>query len=240
MSGGRLSGRLAWALALAWAVARGVPWRVVGVGAVGGAGVVAVVRWMGGAMDPWLGINLLRAAALVFALGLAFLLDDPARHTTAPVPARRWVRAGLRVGLVLPVAALWWTAVLALVPEQARPPVGAVTLEAAAVAALALAGAAVTLRFTDEPEPGPSVAAGLLTVAVVAPLLTPARWSLLVAPGDPRWEASHTRWAWLLAAAALVWAACEPEPLQRRALRNGTRPRPVFGRETSLSGRSDG
>jgi hypothetical protein len=36
--------------------------------------------------DPFLCLTLLRAAALAFGLGLAFLLDDPARHTTATVP----------------------------------------------------------------------------------------------------------------------------------------------------------
>lgn len=210
--------------ALVTAVARTLPWRAVGAGAVVGLLVVALPRLVSGPPDPWLGLGLLRAAALVFALGLAFLQDDPARRLTTPVPTRRWVRSGLRVALVAPVAALWWTAALALLPREARPPLGAVTLEAAATAALALAAAVLAVRFSDEPEPGPSVAAGLLTLAVLAPLLVPARWELFVAVGDPRWEAAHVRWAVLLGAAVLVWAGCGPEPLRRRALRNGPAP----------------
>lgn len=202
--------------ALVRPVARTVPWRALGAGAAVGLLVVGLPRLTSGPPDAWLGLNLLRAAALAFALGLTFLLDDPARHVTTPVTTRRWVRTGLRVALVAPVAALWWTAALALVPGEARPPVGAITLEAAATVALALAAAATAVRFSDEPEPGPSVAAALLTTAILAPLLLPSRWELFVQAGDPRWEAAHQRWAVLLAGAVLVWAGCGPEPLRRR------------------------
>ncbi|KUM82664.1 ABC transporter [Streptomyces pseudovenezuelae] len=197
--------------ALVVAVARTVPWRAVGAGAVVGLLVVGLPR-LSGPLAAWLGLPLLRAAALVFALGLTFLLDDPARRLTTPVPTRRWVRSGLRVALVAPVAALWWTAALALVPAPARPPIGAVTLEAAATAVLAVAAAAVAVRCTDEPEPGPSVAAGFLTLGLLAPLLLPTRWNLFVAVGDPNWQAAHVGWAAVLAGAALLGAACTPEP----------------------------
>ncbi|MFE3853148.1 ABC transporter [Streptomyces griseorubiginosus] len=203
------------------AVARTVPWRAVAAGAVAGLLVVALPRLLSGAPDAWLGLTLARAAALVFALGLAFLLDDPARRLTTPVPTPCWVRGGLRVVLVAPVAALWWAAVLALLPAQARPPLGAVTLEAAATAAFALAAAAVAVRFTDEPEPGPSVAAGVLTLALLAPHLLPTRWDLFVPVADPNWQAAHVRWAVVLVVAAAVWAACGPEPVRR------LRPRPA-------------
>ena len=207
--------------ALVTAVARTVPWRAVGAGAVVGLLVVALPRLLSESPDAWLGLTLLRAAALVFALGLTFLLDDPARRLTTPVPTRRWVRSGLRVALAAPVAALWWAVALALLPKEARPPLGAVTLEAAATAVLALAAAAVAVRFTDEPEPGPSVAAGLLTLALLAPLLLPTRWDLFVPVGDPNWEAAHVRWAVVLVGAALLGAACAPEPVR------GLRSRPA-------------
>ncbi|MFJ4204984.1 ABC transporter [Streptomyces sviceus] len=204
------------------AVARTVPWRAVGAGAVVGLLIVGLPRLLSGSPDAGLGLNLLRAAALVFAVGLAFLLDDPARRLTTPVPTRRWVRTGLRVALVAPVAALWWTAALALVPAPARPPIGAVTLEAAATAVLAAAAAAVAVRFTDEPEPGPSVAAGFLTLALLAPLLLPTRWDLFVAVGAPNWQAAHVRWAVLLAGAVLLGAACAPEPVRGLRSRPGS------------------
>ncbi|MER5216110.1 ABC transporter [Streptomyces sp. NPDC002838] len=202
------------------AVARTVPWRALGAGAAVGLLIVGLPRLLSTPPDPWMALNLLRASALAFALGLAFLLDDPARHITTPVTTPRWIRTGLRAALVAPVAALWWTAALALVPREVRPPTGAVTLEAAATAALALAAAATAVRLTDEPEPGPSVAAGVLTTAVLAPLLLPGRWALFVPVGDPRWDAAHDRWAVVLVGAVLVWGVCGPEPLRRGLLRS--------------------
>lgn len=71
--------------ALVVAVARTVPWRAVGAGAVVGLLVVGLPR-LSGPLAAWLGLPLLRAAALVFALGLTFLLDDPARLPPPPYP----------------------------------------------------------------------------------------------------------------------------------------------------------
>ncbi|MEU9170948.1 ABC transporter [Streptomyces sp. NPDC048420] len=212
--------------ALVVAVARTVPWRAVGAGTVVGLLVVGLPRLLAGPPDAWLGLNLLRAAALAFALGLAFLLDDPARRLTTPVATRRWIRTGLRVALVAPFAALWWATALALLPSEARPPFGAIALEATATAALALAAAALVVRFSDEPEPGPSVAAALLTLAVLAPTLLPARWDLFAAVGSPGWEAAHKRWAMVLGCAALIWALCAPEPVRRRTIRRRPTSRP--------------
>ncbi|MFJ2392551.1 ABC transporter [Streptomyces sp. NPDC087843] len=183
--------------------------------ACGGLGLLlaGIPRLLPGQPDPWLCLNLLRGAALVLAVGLAFLLDDPARHTTAAVPARRPLRSGLRMALVAPAAALWWTVALLLVPERTRPPAGALTLEAAAIAATALAAASAAVRFTDRTEPGPAVATGLLVTAMTVPtLLLPERWALVVAVNDPHWDAAHERWAAVLAAAALLCAACCTEP----------------------------
>lgn len=70
---------------------------------------------------PWQTLLLLRGAALIGALGLAFLLDDPARHLTVPVPTPRLVRQVLRVALVAPLAVLWWTAALLLTPRRPGP-----------------------------------------------------------------------------------------------------------------------
>jgi hypothetical protein len=198
-------------------VARALPWLPLAVGGVAGLLLAAVPRMSSGEPDGWLALLLLRVAALVFGLGLAFLMDDPARHTTAAVPVRRAVRAGLRVALVAPVAVVWWTAALLLIPEGVRPPLGDMTLEAAAITALALAGGAAAVRFRDEPEPGRSTAAALLVTGLVAPLL-PDGWTLFVQLNADRWDEAHQTWAWLLTGALLVWAMCLPEPLRRRRL----------------------
>ncbi|WP_243762332.1 ABC transporter [Streptomyces sp. Tu 3180] len=206
-------------LALVRPVARAVPWRAVGTAGALGLLLAAVPRLTGDQATGWLALNALRSSALAFALGLAFLLDDPARHTTAAVPTRRPVRHALRLALVAPVAALWWTAALHLVPRAVRPPEAGVTVEAAAVLALALAGAALAVRVGGGTGPGRAVAGGLLASAVLAPLLWPGRWALFVTPDDERWAAAHDRWTVLLCAALVVAAVCAAEPLRRGRLR---------------------
>ncbi|MFI1166047.1 ABC transporter [Streptomyces sp. NPDC020801] len=198
---------------------RSLPWRALG--AAGGLGLLVAggSRLLPGqAREAALGLVLLRLVALVGGLGLAFLLDDPARPTTEAVPVRRPVRAGLRLALVAPLLAAWWTATLLLLPAAARPPLGAVTLEAAATAGAALALAASSVRFRAEPSPGTGMAVALLTLTV-AVLLLPRRWSLLVPPNDPNWAVAHQWWAVILGVAGLVWVTCTPEPLSRRPLK---------------------
>lgn len=204
--------------ALLHPVWRSLPRRALASGAVLGLLIAGAPWLLSVSRDSWPGLNILRASALAFGLGLAFLLDDPARHTTVAVPTRRPVRVGLRVAFAVPIAALWWTAALLLVPEDVRPPVGAVTLEAAAVAALALAGAAVAVRFTETAEPGIGVSAGLLGGGLAAAFLLPDRWALVVAVNDPRWDGAHERWAGVLAVAVVVGVAAWAEPLRRRSV----------------------
>lgn len=197
-------------------LARTLPWRALGAAGAVGLLVAAVPRLLGDGSTDWLALNLLRAAALALAAGLAFLLDDPARHTTTPVPVRRPVRQLLRAALVVPFAALFWTAAVLLVPAAVRPPVGAVTLEAATMFTLALALSAAAIRFREEPRPGTGVTAVLLIGAVLSPLLLPDRWELVVTVTDDRWAAAHERWGVLLAAASAVFAMCGMEPVRRR------------------------
>jgi len=198
---------------------RALPRRALVTCAAAGLLLAGIPRMQSGAPDPTVGLFAPRAAALVFALGLAFLLDDPARHITSAVPARRPMRVALRVALVAPWAALCWTAALLLVPEEVRPPVGALTLEAAATAVLALTAAALTVRRSQVAEPGVAVSAWLLATAAASFLLLPAHWALLVTPEDPRWDSTHDRWAVLLTVAAAVGARACAEPLRARLLR---------------------
>ncbi|WP_337192217.1 ABC transporter [Streptomyces sp. HUCO-GS316] len=212
----RLSGVPAVWRALTPPVCRTVPWRALAAGGALGLLLAGMTRMVDGLNDDFYALNLLRAAALAFALSLAFLLDDPARHTTAAVPTPRPARQALRVALVAPVAALWWTAALLLVPAEVRPPTGDITLEAAATLVLTLAASATALRFAQEAEPGTAVAAGLLLTAALTMLLVPDRWAMFVYMKDEGWAASHDRWAMVLAMAVLAWGVCGPEPLRRR------------------------
>ncbi|MCX4906765.1 ABC transporter [Streptomyces sp. NBC_00878] len=200
--------------ALITPVWRTLPWRALTAAGAAGLLLAGLPRLQSGEPDPWLGLNALRGAALAFALGLAYLLDDPARHTTSVVPVRRPLRVGLRVALVAPWAALCWTAALFLVPEGARPAAGALSLEAAGTAVLALTAAALTVRRMAATEPGVAVSTWLLSTAVAAYLLLPGTWTLLVTPDNPRWDTTHDHWAILLIAATAVGARACAEPLR--------------------------
>ncbi|MGW3940088.1 ABC transporter [Streptomyces phaeochromogenes] len=199
---------------------RTLPWRALAAGGATALLLAGIPRMLSGAPDPWLGLISLRGAALALALGLAFLLDDPARHITSAVPVRRPLRVGLRVALAAPWAALCWTAAVFLVPGEARPPVGALTLEAIATAVFALAAAALIIRRSTVTGPGVAVSTWLLCTAAAAFLLLPDSWSLLVTPDDPRWTDTHERWAMLLAVALVVGTRACVEPL--RAWRLGS------------------
>ncbi|MFI6039832.1 ABC transporter [Streptomyces sp. NPDC051315] len=206
--------------ALVPALWQALPWRVPA--AAGGWGLVLLgaVRWAGWTPGEGEAAVLLRCVALSGALGLAFLFDDPARHTTATTPLGRPLRAGLRLALVAPLVALWWTAALLLVPGPNHPPLGPATLEAAAMAAAALALASAAVRFTDAAAVGKATAIRLAATAAVV-VLVPERWGLSAAPGETWWEATQVRWAVVLGVTAAATALCTPEPLRRRSIRLG-------------------
>jgi hypothetical protein len=195
---------------------RTVPWPALGAG--GGLGLLLVV--LTAALSSSLGAptwaNLLRAAAVAGALGTAFLLDDPARHTTAAVPVPRPARQGLRVLLVLPAVALWWTAVVLVGrSEEAALPLAGLTVEAAALLALPVAVGAVALRRSGAVAVSP-VAGPAALVALVGAAMTRGEWILLPPPGHERWTEAHRMWALVLVAAVAVAAGCAREPLRCR------------------------
>ncbi|MBO3742337.1 hypothetical protein [Actinoplanes flavus] len=195
--------------------ARATPWTAFLAAAGVGLAIVAVPA----AFRVELGVDdlvgLLRAAAVCGALGLAFLLDDPAARTIATVPAPRPIRYAARAGVIIPAAVAWWAVILAVTGAGAGAalPLGGVTVEAAALACVALAVGAVRLRSSDA---GGIVAAPAVLVLVVAASRIPPDLALYVPPGDDRWAAAHDRWAVLLAAAVAVAVWAVREPTRRR------------------------
>lgn len=182
--------------------------------------------------DALSALNLLRVTALLGALALAFLLDDRSRSTTETTPTPRPLRVALRLAPVLPLAALWWTAAVFLIPAGSRPALLPLTLEAAAMATTALALATARIRFTDVAAPGGAAAIGTLA-AMAAAAVIPARWGLFALPAEPHWPGAHWRWALVLAVTALAGAAWTPQPLERGApqwLKNLGRPKDLSSR----------
>ncbi|MFJ1810217.1 MULTISPECIES: ABC transporter [unclassified Streptomyces] len=192
---------------------RSLPWRALTT--AGGLGLLlaATTRLPDQAPDAELGLLVLRLTALTGALGLAFLLDDPARNTTATTPVGRPRRTVLRLAIAAPLAAFWWVAVLLLTPDPTRPALGPATLEAAGMACAALALATIAVRFTRTAEVGRSTAILLGSAAAVA-VLVPNRWGLLGTSQDPYWVATQVRWAVVLGATVALSVLWTPEPLR--------------------------
>ncbi len=187
--------------------------------AASGLGLLAAAlpRLSGGEVTAWAAVTALRAAALSFALGAAFLLDDPARHTTAAVPVRRGLRLALRWVPLVPFAALWWTAALLLVPEDARPRPGTSPWRRRRPSyspwPARRSRCAGTARGRDRGRRAPARVRGPGAAA------EPSRLGMFTEPADPHWAAAHDRWAVLLCALLVALAVSCAEPVRRRTLR---------------------
>src|SRR5439155_7259362 len=96
----------------------------------------------------------LRIAAILIALGVAFVLDDPTDETTGHFPTPRWLRRAVRVGLVAPVVTLTWAMLVPLAMRSSVDtgpfPTGALRLELATLVIAALALSVASARFVPE------------------------------------------------------------------------------------------
>jgi hypothetical protein len=163
--------------------------------------------------------TLLRITAACIAVGVAFLLDDPATRSISTAPTAALIRHAVRAGIALPATGIGWAVALTVTTlgtkaaVAAALPRGALTLEAAALVAVAFGLAAGGLRFTTDGSAGTFAAPTLLVLLAVAWFI-PRRAAMILAPTDPHWAASHRRWAAVLIAAValFIWASREPTP----------------------------
>jgi hypothetical protein len=164
--------------------------------------------------------DLLRIAAICGALGITFVLDDPAARSTATVPTSRLTRRAVRASIALPAIGAWWAAVLTLTTAGAEDGIGAtlplrgITLEAAALFVLAGGLAVLATRGTVDGN-GSTVAAPGLLILVAAVRLLPQRAALFVGSDDPTWQSAHHRWAVLLILAGIGALCSSHEPYAR-------------------------
>ena len=182
---------------------------LLGAGCVGLA-IVAVPAALDTVLRPDNLATLLRLVALCLAVGVAFVLDDPAKPSTATTPVPAWAAGAIRATAGLLTAAAGWTAAVALTLAGAQEgtgealPVRDLTLEAAAAAVLAVAFAGLGWARAPRGVSG-TVAAPALLVAAAALALLPQRLALLASVEDPAgWAAAHRRFAVLLVAAGAV------------------------------------
>jgi hypothetical protein len=204
--------------------ARAMVWGPLAAGAGLGLVVLIVPEVLATRMSAADLTTLLRIAAACLAVGAAFLLNDPAARSIQTAPTPRLLRHAVRAGLALPAVGAGWGAALAATAlgrgaVAAAPPRAGLTLEVAALVALALALAACASRIA--PDGNAAVLAGpALLVVLAAVWFAPHRVALVLAPADPGWGAAHLRWAGLLAAAVLLftWASHEPARHRRPAV----------------------
>ena len=173
--------------------------------------------------------TLLRVAAACVALGAAFLLDDPATRSTPTMLTSQLIRNAMRVAITVPVVGVWWAAALVVTTigagdgVAATLPRGALTLEAAALVALALTIASIGQRFSDNGSAG-IVAAPTVLILFATVWFLPARVALVPALGDPQWTPAHRRWAALLAVTIVCFAWASREPAAHRMARRPSAP----------------
>ncbi len=202
------------ARALLPGVIRATPWRPVAAGAGTALAFVVTMTLVPVTLDVNGVTRVLRLAALLGAVGLAFLLDDPSECTTAVTPVSRRLRILLRPLIVAPAAGLWWGALtLVLRADVDREvwmavPLTGITVEAAVLALIGVAVAALGVRRVPHDGGGALAAPTLIALAVLGQVL-PKRLMMFPAPDSAHWEQQHRVWVCLLPLAfgLLIWAA---------------------------------
>jgi hypothetical protein len=216
-----------------------------------GLAIVTVPAVLSVTLSPDNLATLLRLGVACAAVGLAFLFDDPARPTTATAPAPAWHGLAIRATVATTTMALWWAAAIAVTLAGAQEgtgdhlPLPGLTLEAAALSAVAVAAAVVAWRFTPRGVVSPA-AAPVVLVAVAALAFAPRRLSVFVSVTSPDWDTAHYRLAALLTcclAVALIAATLRPNARRPNARRRpvphaATRSRPAAG-DTASPDRAD-
>jgi fluoroquinolone transport system permease protein len=145
----------------------------------------------------------LRMAAVMLALGLAFVLDDPTEDTTGSTPVSVLARRALRVGLTLPPMFAFWLLLRGYAGSGL--PAWPLFLEVLAFGAIGLAGAALGSRVLSDRLGGPAGAGSVALVALVAGLLPWAGGLLTRTPGTSPHAAAGRWWLAMIAVSVLVW-----------------------------------
>lgn len=197
-------------VAATWKV---LPWRPLAAGGSLGLVVAALPAVLSIDLAPPKRATLLRLAALSVAVGTAFLLDDPARASTATVPTRRLLRHGLRALLASAFAAGCWTSILLITWHDTDPNaawLGGITIEAATCLAVAITVSAAAARFSTTTTTSTIAVPAVLALAAILTAL-PEPIALLTPPEDPHWTPVHHIWALMLGAIGTAFIALSHE-----------------------------
>jgi len=179
--------------------------------------VTGLATWQDEAFDA-LGSALLmvRAIAVLLALGAVFVLDDAAAVSVAASPTPLWWRRMLRCGVAIVFVLPAWAAVLAYAHwQQPELPWLRLTLELAVLVTFGLAVGGAATRWLDASDTGMTAALAVLGFTFIGAHL-PLRFALFAAPRSPPWQASTLRWAGVLIAAVAVIVATTRDPARAR------------------------
>jgi hypothetical protein len=156
--------------------------------------------------------TLLRVVAVVLATGVVALVDDAAANVLAPAPVTLAWRSGVRFATAaLAVAVPWSVALLWVRPGYLA---AGLTLECAALTAVALTVTVGVARWSDAREPSVVAGPAVLGAAAFGALL-PQRWAMFATPGSG-WAVAHARWAVVLVVAVALLAVLVRDPAARR------------------------
>lgn len=166
-------------------------------------------------------LPVLRGAALLLAVALAAATDEPLARLLDAAPTPWAERVGARLVPGLAVVGAAWAMVLGWAAVHGDPPVAALTLELAALGALATAVAAGLRRWWGVGEPAVHAGPALAGLYLASGQLPRPHGLLEGQPWGPPWEAAHLRWSALLlaAGAVLVLALADPATAARRPRR---------------------
>ena len=154
--------------------------------------------------------------AALLALGVGFVLDDPAAATLACSPSTLWWRRRMRLVLMLPLVAFLWATVVAVAELPTATDHGPAALESATMVAVVLAASAAAARWNGDGMGGAAAGPVLLGLVFVARVL-PGRWAFFpVQVHERRWLV-----ALVVACGVLLLASRDPA---RRAMNRSRAP----------------
>lgn len=161
---------------------------------------------------PSSALVVVRLAAVLLALGAAFVIEDDTAITVASSPTPLWWRRTLRCAVAAALVLPGWTGVLVYAHgRQPALPWLRLSLELAVLVIVGLAVAGVVSLRLDVLDSGTTAALAVLGFALTVACL-PARVALFTTPGSTSWEPSTFRWTVALATALIVLTLTTRDP----------------------------
>jgi hypothetical protein len=175
------------------------------------AGLAMAAVWNGQRKDGNPAAVALPVATTLLCVWLCFLFDDPAAETTAVGPTPLLFRRGIRIALAVPAVMGAWFACTWIGPLEG--PTSAMTASVLAEMVVALAAAALTVRFVGA---GAGLVAAGVVVFVTLVLPVALGHPPTVDAARPPWGSPPAYWTSVAALAAVTLALAHLDPYRAR------------------------